>query len=706
MILTDEPESCALYSEKKIAPAHLHRLAVVYVRQSTPQQVLDHKESTRLQYGLVGRAKQMGWPEERVLLIDDDLGKSAADSEGRAGFGRLVSEVGLDHVGIILGVEMSRLARSSKDWHQLLEICALFGTLIADLDGVYDPAQYNDRLLLGLKGTMSEAELHVMKQRMDRGKLSKARRGELVLGVPIGYVRSSSGEVGLDPDEQVRHVVELVFRKFEELQTLNAVLRYLVEHDVQIGVRVRNGIAKGELRWRRPNRATLHNMLKNPIYAGAYAYGRRRLDRRKRQPGRRGTGRVALSPQEWPVLLKDRFPAYISWERYERNLAKLESNRSRSEAMRAVRNGSALLAGAVICGKCGWRMSVWYGEGRHTYACKQKASHYGGRVCQHIAGPLLDDYVSGWVLKALEPAALELSLEAASSLQRERDDLNQLWQERLERSTYEADRAERQYHLVEPENRLVARRLEREWEEKLEAHQRLGEDHERFLHTQPRTLSEEEIEAIRRLSADIPALWEASTTTPADCKQIVRQVVERVVVDAYGQSERVRARIEWAGGGAVTEGELIRPVARYEQLSYWPQLCERVRVLAREGLTAGQIAEDLNVRGYKPPKRSEVFRAQGVRELMRRLGLGQRQAVVREPSEELEEQEWWLADLAKETQISKNTLYNWVRRGWVRGRQDERGRWIVWADEAEIERLGELHRRPTGYYTRQKWIRG
>jgi len=598
MILRDDPEIRKL-SLEKIGPAHLQRLAVVYVRQSTPQQVLDHRESTRLQYGLVTRAQEMGWPKDRVLVIDEDLGKSGASSEGRAGFRRLVSEVSLDHVGIILGVEMSRLARSSKDWHQLLEICALFGTLIADLDGVYDPAHYNDRLLLGLKGTMSEAELHVIKQRMDRGKLSKARRGELVLGVPIGYVKSpSSGEVVLDPDEQVRHVVGLVFRKFEELETLNAVLRYLVEHNVQIGVRVRDGIGKGELQWHRPNRATLHNMLKNPTYAGAYAYGRRQLDPRKRQPGRRGTGRVALSPQEWPVLLKDRFPAYIPWEHYERNLAKLKSNRSRSESIRAVRNGAALLSGMVVCGKCGWRMSVWYGEGRYTYACRQKASHYGGRVCQHIAGPVLDEYVSGWVLEALEPAALELSLEAANNLQRERDDLNQLWQERLERSTYEADRAERQYHLVEPENRLVARRLEREWEEKLEAQQRLREEYDRFVHSQPRTLSEEEIHAIRRLSADIPALWEAPSTTAADRKQIIRQVVERVVVDADGASERVRARIEWAGGGAVTEGELIRPVARFEQLSYWPQLCDRVRVLAEEGFTAAQIAEGLNAEGY------------------------------------------------------------------------------------------------------------
>ena len=249
---------------EKIVERHLERLAVVYVRQSTVQQMMDHRESTNLQYGLVNRAIAMGWPEGRVLLIDEDLGKSGSSAEGREGFAKLVAEVGLDHVGLILGVEMSRLARSSKDWHQLLEICALFGTLIADLDGIYDPSQYNDRLLLGLKGTMSEAELHVLKQRLHEGKLGKARRGELTFAVPVGYVRRPSGEVVFDPDEQVQQVVRLVFRKFEELGTLHALLRYLLERSIHLGVRVREGEGKGELQWRKPNRMTLQNMLKNP----------------------------------------------------------------------------------------------------------------------------------------------------------------------------------------------------------------------------------------------------------------------------------------------------------------------------------------------------------------------------------------------------------------------------------------------------------
>jgi DNA invertase Pin-like site-specific DNA recombinase len=299
------------WRSEKIQSWHLERWAVVYVRQSTPQQVLDHQESTRLQYGLAKRAQAWGWPASRVLVVDDDLGKSATTAEGRVGFQRLVSEVSLDHVGLILGVEMSRLARSNKDWHQLLELCALFRTLIADLDGIYDPAQYNDRLLLGLKGTMSEAELHVLKQRMYQGRLSKARRGELVFALPTGYVWGPDGAVALDPDEQVQQTVRLVFEKFAELGTLGGVLRYLADHDIRLGVRVREGPGKGALVWRRPNRPTVQMVLKHPLYAGAYVYGRRQENARRRQPGRARTGRVVVAPQDWLAFVPNRVPAYI-----------------------------------------------------------------------------------------------------------------------------------------------------------------------------------------------------------------------------------------------------------------------------------------------------------------------------------------------------------------------------------------------------------
>ncbi len=711
MILDEAaPELRLAISSEKIGDSHLQRLAVVYVRQSTAQQVLRHEESTRLQYGLVKRAQVLGWPEERILLIDDDLGKSGASAQDRAGFQRLVSEVSLNHVGLILGVEMSRLARSSKDWHQLLEICAIFGTLISDLDGVYDPADYNDRLLLGLKGTMSEAELHVLKQRLHQGKINKARRGELTFSVPTGYVRSPSGEVVFDPDEEVQQVVRLVFRKFEELGTLNAVLRYLVRNGVKLGVRVRQGEAKGELEWRKPNRTTLQNMLKNPIYAGAYAYGRRRVDPRKKKPGRPRAGYVSrpTPSEDWHVLLKDRLPAYISWGRYEENVRRLAENRARSEAMGAPRAGASLLQGLLVCGRCGNRMTVRYGEqGRHVYLCNRLKTSYGGEECQHLAGPPLDEFVGRRVLEALEPAAVELSLEAAKHVESEREELDRLWQKRLERTAYEADRAGRHYRLLEPENRLVARQLAKDWEEQLAAQRRLEEDYHRFCSETPKVLCESEREAIRRLSEDIPALWAAPTTMNQDRKEIVRQVIERIVICVEGRSERVELEIRWAGG-MMTEGVMSRPVAKLEQLSYYPRLCERVRELAAEGWRAGQIAEILNEEGYRPPKRRERFGSQGIGDLMRRLGLtAEKRPGTKGRDGSLGEDEWWLSRLAAELGMPKVTLYGWVRHGRVKARRghDPQGRWIVWADQKELKRLRRLQTLPAGYHTRKKfWV--
>ncbi len=694
-------------SPQKIAPVHLQRLAVVYVRQSTAQQVLRHEESTRLQYGLAGRARQLGWPEERILVIDDDLGHSAAEGEHRAGFQRLVSEVSLDHVGMILGVEISRLARSSKDWHQLLEICALFGTLIADSDGICDPADFNDRMLLGLKGTMSEAELHVIKQRMHQGKINKARRGELGFDVPTGYVRSPSGEVTFDPDEEVGQVVEFIFSKFEELLTVHALLRYLVAHDIRIGVRVRGGEGKGELQWRAPNQTTLQNMLKNPIYAGAYAYGRRRIDPRKRKPGRRSTGRTSPSSGGWHVLLKDRLPAYISWQTYEKNLRQLADNRAVADARGAPRDGRSLLQGLVVCGYCGARMTVNYhgSDKRYSYVCARRNTVYGGSACQCISGVPLDGFAAEKVLQALEPAALELSLEAAKNIESERGELDGLWQKRMERATYEAERAGRHYRLLEPENRLVARQLAKDWEQKLAEEQGLKEEYQRFLVDKPRLLSASERESIRRLAADIPELWSAASTTNTERKEIVRQVIERVVVEVEGDSERVGVHIEWAGGRRTT-AVVIRPVSNFENLSYYSELCERVRELASRGLDSTLIAKRLDAEGYRSPKLVEGFGHQGVQKLMRRLGLCQREERQHPPEGLLGEHEWWLGELAGRIQMPKQTLYTWVRRGWVSSRQlqDHARRWVVWADKAELERLRRLHELPRGYHTHRKWI--
>jgi DNA invertase Pin-like site-specific DNA recombinase len=513
----------------KIQAIHLARYAIVYVRQSTMQQVYRHQESTRLQYALVDRAVALGWSPAQVLVIDEDQGRSGSNAEGRPGFQRLVAEVGLNHVGLVLGTDMSRLARSSRDWYQLLEICAVFFTLLADADGLYDPSTYNDRLLLGLKGTMSEAELHILKQRLLEGKRAKARRGELSLRLPMGYIRHPSGEVMKDPDAQARSVIETIFTQFERRGTLYGVLRYLVEQGLRLPYRLAGGARKGELEWRRPNRVTLSNLLHNPIYAGAYVYGRRPTDARRKLPGRPATGRVQATPEQWQVLLKDRLPAYIDWAQYERNLRQLAANTA--QALGVVRGGPSLLSGLLICGRCGRRMATQYnnnGTGLR-YVCARLMVDYAEPLCQSLIGTALDAAIGRLVLEALQPAALEISLQVAADLEAERTREHAQWQQRLERAAYTVQRAERQYQAVEPENRLVARTLERQWEEALAAQAALAADYERYLTSTPSSLSAQERAAIRRLAADIPALWEAPTTTAAERQAIVRQLIERVL---------------------------------------------------------------------------------------------------------------------------------------------------------------------------------
>ena len=696
-------------AEGKIQPWHRDRLAAVYVRQSTAAQVADHAESTRLQYGLAERAATLGWAPSRVLVIDEDLGHSASGADARPGFARLVSEVGLDHVGIVLGIEMSRLARSGREWHQLLELCALSGALLGDLDGVYDPAEHNDRLLLGLKGTISEAELYLIKQRMWSGRVAKARRGELAVPLPAGLVRRLSGEVVLDPDEQVRSVVRLVFDLFERLGTVGAVLGFLADNRIQLGVRLREGPERGELAWRRPSRAGVGNMLRNPAYAGIYAYGRSTLDPRRRQPGRPCTGRVRVGRDDWLVYVPGVLPAYISIEQYERNMQRLDANRSRAGSLGAVRDGPALLAGLVACGRCGKKMTVRYQRGRGgklhpVYVCSRDKSDYAAAQCQQLAGPCIDAHVTGLLLAAMAPAALEVSLAAAGNVEAQREQVDRIWRQRLERADFAAGRARRQYQLAEPENRLVVRQLEKDWEAALAERQRLSEEYDRFTAARPRTLTAAEREQIRALAADLPAVWDAPTTTDADRKQLIRHLVEQVRVTVAGASEKVDVEVVWAGGYR-TAAQITRPVACLTQLSYYPQLAARARELAEAGFTIAQIAGHLNAEGFRPPKRIPVFTPNAVSDLLRALGIQRSRVPAGRNRPALAQHEWWLRDLAAHLGMPEVTLDHWVRRGWATGYLHPQARLrVVRADPAEVERLRALHQVPRGQHNRRPWL--
>jgi DNA invertase Pin-like site-specific DNA recombinase len=561
-------------SSPKIRPWHLQRKAIVYIRQSTPQQVLDHRESADRQYGLAHRAATLGWPHGTVEVVDEDQGRSGQTAEGRPGFQYLLAEISLDHVGIVFGLEMSRLARSNKDWHQLLEVCGIFRTLLADQDGLYDPTDHNDRLLLGLKGTMSEAELHVLRSRMYQGLLNKARRGEVFNHPPAGYVKLPSGEFALDPDEQARGVILLLFDQFERQGSVNGLLRYLVGHDIRLPVRPHHGPNRGQLEWRRPNRATLQYLLRHPIYAGYYRWGHRPCDPRRKVGGRPGTGRTVRLPEECLVLLEGRCPAYVPVERFWENQRRLQAN---SDARpKGVRRGPSLLGGLLVCARCGRRLLVGYtnaGRGLR-YSCARGRLDYGEPRCQSLSGQRLDALVSAEVLSALQPAALELHLAAAADVAQERRRLHEHWRQRLERARYEAERAARQYQACEPENRLVARELERRWEEALAVQGRLAEEYGRFCRGQPATLSAAEQEQIRSLARDIPQLWHADTTTAAERQSLIRLLVEQIDVGVRGETDQVELSIRWAGGFVSRHG-LARAVQSYEQLADYPRLRER-----------------------------------------------------------------------------------------------------------------------------------
>jgi len=666
---------------------------MVYVRQSHPQQVVEHVESTARQYALVERAVAYGWLLERVIVIDEDQGQSGQSIATRLGFQRLLAEVSLDHVGLILGLELSRLARSNKDWHQLLELCAIFGTLLADADGLYDPTDYNDRLLLGLRGMMNEAELYILKGRMHEGRRNKAKRGELLNHPPMGYVRGSDGDYHLDPDEQARRVVRLIFKVFEQQGSLHGLLRYVVAQDIRLPIRPHRGVNRGQLEWHRPNRMTLQNVLHHPIYAGAYRWGYRKVDPRKQQPGRPNPGRTVHPLESCEVLIKDRFPPYISWERFESIQQRLANNRSIAQAQGAPREGPSLLSGLLVCGRCGRRLMPAYSgkANRLRYTCMRATIDYGSPGCLSLSGTFLDDFVVEQLMTMLEPASLELSIAAEQVLRAERAQLEMHWQQRLERARYGAERATRQYHVVEPENRLVARELERQWEEALRHEQHEQEAYNRFRRAQPAELTSGERDAIRRLAQDMPGLWVASETTAQDRQAIVRLLLEQVTVDVQGDSEQVDVTLRWTGG-VESQHRVIRPVARYEQLSTYPRLLAQIETLRHDGRGFEQIAEHLNRAGFAPPKRADQFNGGMIARLLSHRGLhGPRPRAMVETGV-LEPHEYWLSDLARELHLPRITLYKWQRLGWVHSRQaaEALGRLALWADDEELERLRQL----------------
>ncbi len=671
----------------KILDSHLDREALVYIRQSTPQQVVNNRESRERQYALVDLAIAYGWPRDRIQVVDDDQGQSGKTAEHRSGFHRVLAEVTMEHVGLVLGIEMSRFARSNKEWHTLLEMCAIVHVLLADEDGVYDPEDSNDRLLLGLKGTISEFELVTMRNRLERARLHKAERGALFQNVPMGYVKVSSEQIAIDPDEQVRHVVRLIFDKYDELGTVKKVYRYLTRNNILLGMRPFHGLNRGQLEWRPPTAGAVRRVIRNPLYAGAYTYGL--LKPKRGGPGSRGSVSAEKRDpsEEWKVLKRDSVPAYITWDQHLLNIERLRQNCSLPDTQGPARNGHALLTGLVICGQCGCRLAAAYrGRKRVYYSCIRHRREGTEQTCRGLSAAVLDDLLREQVLRALEPAGLELSCRVREDLQRDHARLDKDWRLRLERAGHESRDAERRYRAVDPENRLVARTLEQGWEEALRRERRLHDDHDRFLRQQPTSLTAEDQARITAISADLPGLWHAASTTPQDHKEIIRHVVERVVVHVKLNSEYVDVEIHWQGG-FTSQHEIVRPVGSYKQMQAFSGFWDRVMKLRSEGRTAAEIATHLNQEGFTTPKHRGPFTADVVLKLLSRRGLATKSKSI----EALGPHEWRLSTLAAQIPVSAGKLADWARRGWLHSRRGRAQRmWIVWADKHEMKRLRKL----------------
>ena len=572
---------------------HLRRLAFLYVRQSSLQQVQDHQESTARQYALKRRALALGWAAERIVVIDDDLGLSGVSAAERTGFQRIVADVGLGRVGMVMGLEVSRLARNSSDWHRLLEICALSETLILDEDGLYDPAHFNDRLLLGLKGTVSEAELHVLRARLIGGQLNKARRGELWMRAPLGMVYDAGGKLMLDPDEQVQGAVRLVFDTFDRTGSAGAVVRYFQQQQIAWPRRVHKGPRPGALVFGELEHDRVLSILHNPRYAGAYVYGRTR-QRKLRLAGQAGYRRLPRA--EWKVFLPDAHPGYITWEQFEANQEALHASAQSIGADRrrsAPREGVALLQGLVICGRCGRRMTVRYivshGHPEPLYRCQRRGIQRAEPVCQSLPGAAIDRAVSALVLETVTPASVDVAVEVFEELRSRAAELDRAKRAQIARLREDAELAQRQFLLVRPENRLVADNLERHWNEAL---QRLAAAEEAYAgadKTRTPPVTPEMKERVAALLADLPRVWNDPRTPARDRKRMLRLLIEDVTLL---RDHVVRVSIRWRGG-ATHRIECPLPLTAPDLRRTPAAVVEQVRALATEQ-TDAQIADTLN----------------------------------------------------------------------------------------------------------------
>jgi DNA invertase Pin-like site-specific DNA recombinase len=658
-----------------VQPAHLLRLAVVYVRQSSPHQTLTNLESLQLQDNLRDRAHAAGWDPSQVRVIDTDLGRSGRTSQGRLGFQELVTLVNQEQVGIVFAYDVTRLARNCTDWYQLLDLCGYRGCLVGDQEGIYDPATPNGRLILGLKGLIAELELHTLRARLTAGLLNKARRGELALTLPIGLVRDALGRVLKHPDQEVQSRLALVFTTFLRVKAACQVVRSFNEHALLLPRRDRFG----DLVWRHPTAPAILAILKNPAYAGAFVYGRTRAMPRASAPQQRVQKPLPMA--EWKVCHRDKYPAYIDWDTFVSIQAMVRDNHSeydRNKSRGVPRRGKALLHGIVYCGECGHKMVVQYKKGTR-YLCNYLRQQYGVPVCQNLPADPIDGYVVGAFFDALAPAALDLYTQAVAALQRDEAQVQQAGQQQLERLRYQARLAERQFHQADPDNRLVTAELERRWEAALrelkDAEERCRRDQERPPVVE--ALSPEDREAFCRAGQKIPELWRQDLLAPQQQKAFLRCLIDKVVVHRSAP-DVLQVRIVWRGG-ATTAAALPVTVGALARLSSAAEMEKEILELAKAGKTDEEIADLLTRAGHRSPRHATVLPST-VRILRLRHGLmrERRQSHPRCIPGRLT-----VPQLARALGITPHWIYDRIHNGTIRVSRDRQTNLYLFPDKPE-----------------------
>jgi DNA invertase Pin-like site-specific DNA recombinase len=642
---------------QKVTAGHLKRDAYLYVRQSTIRQVFENTESTKRQYGLREQAVSLGWPVERVIVIDNDLGQSGASAADREGFQRLVSDVGLGRAGIVLGLEVSRLARNSVDWHRLLEICAVTDTLILDEDGLYDPGHFNDRLVLGLKGTMSEAELHVLHARLQGGIENKASRGELKSRLPVGLVYDSQDHVILDPDRQVQQALFTFFETYQRTGSASATVKYFHQQGLLFPRRLHRGPNKGQLVWGRLVHSRALQILHNPRYAGTFVHGRSRT--RKTRDGR--THSTQLPQDEWHTLLPDAHPGYITWQQYQENQQQLRQCGQAYGADRRKsppREGPALLQGLVICGICGQRMTVRYHHGKDRlgpiYVCQREGIEYAEPICQSIPGTDLDEAIGELLLELVAPATLEIALATQEQLQSHWEEANRLRKQQVERARYEADLAEHRYMQVDPNNRLVADALEADWNEKLRVLTEVQERYERQCQADRALVDETSKAQVFSLATDFPKLWRDPKTSHRERKRMVRLLIEDVTLL---KADKITAHVRFKGG-AIRTLTLPLPLNSWQSRQTNPEMVSEIDRLLSD-YTDAQIASQLNDRGLQSGM-GHRFIPRLVARIRRSYRLKSRYDRLREAGM------LTLSEIARKLEVAPCTVRNWRKHGLLR----------------------------------------